>query len=158
MRYGAKPKVEQVVRECLETLSEALPGFPCVGPLQAMFCESVLSCGYDLPMDVDQIMGGRSWKSFSREEKLDCCERLTYAQPVDMLAERLDPSIPSNFEDEWKAFIENHGGDADDDDDNMDDDNDSAGRAYRSESAHGSDEKSNVSPHSMDITAVMNSW
>jgi hypothetical protein len=146
IRYGDRSKIQDVIQFCLETLSEALPGFPIIGPLQAMFCESVLLCGYKLPANVEQMMGGRSWQSFSREEKLDCCERLTYLQPNDMLAERLDQDIGSNFEEEWKAFIESHG-------------SDDATEAYASGSAHDSDEQhtsTDGSKRQMDINAVMN--
>jgi hypothetical protein len=116
-----------------------------------MFCESVLSCGYSLPEDAEKMMGGRSWQSFSREDKLDCCERLTYAQPVVLLVERLDPEISSNFEDEWKAFVESHG--ADDQEEEL----------YRSGSTQDLDEHELStnglrSNHSMDIDAVMNKW
>lgn len=88
-----------------------------VGPMQAMFCESVLSCGYKLPANVEKLMGGRTWQSYSREDKLECCERLTYAQPVDILVERLDPDMAKVFEEEWQEHIENHGGNRDEPDD-----------------------------------------
>jgi hypothetical protein len=151
LRYGNKAESEEVIRLCLETLTEALPGFSCIGPLQAMFCESVLSTGYTLPPDVEKMMGGRRWQSFSREDKLDCCERLTYAQPVDLLAERLDSEISSNFEDEWKAFIENRGNE------------DAEDEQCRSGSGQDSDEHESSANgsrrnHSMNITAVMNDW
>jgi len=86
------------------------------GPLQAMFCESVLAYGYKLPSNAEQLMGGRSWQSYSREDKLQCCERLTYAQPVDVLVEVLDPDISRVFEEEWKENIESHGASDGDDD------------------------------------------
>lgn len=108
----SKTGVESTILFCLEMLSESLPGFPMVGPLQAMFCESVLSCGYKLPVNVEKLMGGRTWQSYSREDKLECCERLTYAQPVDLLVERLDDKISKVFEGEWHEHIENHGGNA----------------------------------------------
>jgi hypothetical protein len=108
LRQG-KLEVDATILFCLEMLSESLPGFPMVGPLQAMFCESVISCGYKLPANVEQLMGGRTWQSYSREDKLECCERLTYAQPVDLLVERLDPHIARVFEEEWNEIIENHG-------------------------------------------------
>lgn len=113
----SKQGVEATILFCFEMLSESLPGFPMIGPMQAMFCESVLSCGYKLPVNVEKLMGGRTWQSYSREDKLECCERLTYAQPVDMLAERLDPNISEVFEDEWHEHIENHGGSKDEPDD-----------------------------------------
>jgi hypothetical protein len=106
----SKTDVEPTILFCLEMLSESLPGFPMVGPMQAMFCESVLSCRYKLPANVEKLMGGRTWQSYSREDKLECCDRLTYAQPVDLLVETLDPAIARVFEDEWNENIENHGG------------------------------------------------
>jgi hypothetical protein len=96
---------------CLDSLREALPGFAYLGPLAAMFCESATANGHALPTEVNRYLGGRSWQSFSREEKLDCCDRLTYVQPIQMLVERLDPGIGSAFEDDWKSFVEAHGGD-----------------------------------------------
>jgi len=44
------------------------------------------------------MMGGRNWQSYSREDKLDCCERLTYAQPVNLLLERLDTHLAHELE------------------------------------------------------------
>jgi len=148
----AKSDVDKIIHFCLETLGEALHGFPMIAPLQAMFCESVLSSGYNLPADVEQFMGGRSWQSYSREDKLECCERLTYAQPVDLLIERLDPQFAQQFEDEWKIFIERHGAD--------DDDNDTS-TGYESEEQRmptqvGSGRTGVFEPHAMDINAVIN--
>jgi hypothetical protein len=107
VRYGEKDS-GNCVNFCLETLAEAAPGFAFVGTLQAMFCERVLACGLTLPPTavLSEVMSKRGWNSFSREDKLDCCERLTYAQPVDLLTERLDPNLASDFEEEWKAFNE----------------------------------------------------
>lgn len=105
--------VEKVVIQfCLETLSEANPGFPYIGVLQAMFCESIMGRGLSLPPQTTlvELMGGRSRHSFSREDKLDCCERLTYSQPVDLLVERLDPNLADDFERGWKNLNEAHGG------------------------------------------------
>lgn len=93
---------------CLETLSEAFPAFGYISTLQAMFCELVLANGLSLPPKdtLLELMGGRSWYSFSREDKLNCCERLTYVQPVDLLRERLDSNVANDFEREWANFIE----------------------------------------------------
>jgi hypothetical protein len=106
VRHGEKDFANDVIIFCLETLAEAAPGFAFVGTLQAMFCETVLACGLELPPQaiLSELMGGRSWNSFSREDKLDCCERLTYTQPVDLLTERLDPNLASDFEEEWRGF------------------------------------------------------
>ena len=108
VRYGEKDFDNGVINFCLETLAEAASGFEFVGILQVMFCETVLDYGFALPPQaiLSELMGGRYWNSFSREDKLDCCERLTYAQPVDLLTERLDPNLASDFEEEWKAFNE----------------------------------------------------
>jgi hypothetical protein len=114
-----KSGAESTIQFCLEMLSESLSGFPMVGPMQAMFCESVLSCGYRLPPNVEKLMGGRTWQSYSREDKLECCERLTYAQPVDLLVERLDPDISRVFEEQWNENIESHGGSDPGDDDTL---------------------------------------
>ncbi|KAF2433479.1 hypothetical protein EJ08DRAFT_658016 [Tothia fuscella] len=111
LRHGSEAEIEWAIRFCLETLSEALPGWPCANPLQAMYCESVVGCGYALPSNTNKLMGGKSWQSFSREDKLDCCSRLTYAQPCDMLVEKIDPEMKHKFEIEWRAFIEGHGAD-----------------------------------------------
>ena len=107
LRYGEKFLENAVIKFCLETLSEALPGFAFIGTLQAMFCELVMANGSSLPPQATllELMGGRSWYSFSREEKLNCCERLTYAQPVDLLRERLDSNVANDFEREWESFI-----------------------------------------------------
>jgi hypothetical protein len=111
VRHGEKNFDNDVINFCLETLAEASPGFAFVGTLQAMFCETVLACSLTLPPPavLSELMGWRSWNSFSREDKLDCCERLTYAQPLDLLTERLDPNLASDFEQEWRAFSEAQG-------------------------------------------------
>ena len=108
VRHGEKDFGNGIINFCLETLAEAAPGFAFVETLQVMFCERVLGCGLALPPPavLSEVMGMRSWNSFSREDKLDCCERLTYAQPVDLLTERLDPNLASDFEEEWRAFNE----------------------------------------------------
>lgn len=104
LRYVDQGVENAVIQFCLETLSEAKPGFAYIGALQAMFCESVLGQGLSLPPQATllQLMGGRSRHGFSREEKLDCCERLTYSQPVDLLVERLDPNLANDFERELR--------------------------------------------------------
>jgi len=108
-------------------------------------------------------MGGRSWQSFSREDKLDCCERLTYAQPVDVLVERLDPNISRVFEEQWNETIENHGGtDSDDDtflaDVSEGDSVDSKRLAHQdTRSNRAPDKKNNTSEQrGMDLRLVMN--
>lgn len=100
---------DHAIRFCLQNLGVALPGFPVVGPLQAMFCESVLSSGHELPKNVDEMMGGRTWQSYTREDRLGCSERLTYAQPVDLLAEAIDVDFGETFRTEWNKFIETQG-------------------------------------------------
>jgi hypothetical protein len=103
---GDRQAADKVIHFTLQQLGEALPGFPFAGVLQAMFCETVLACRLELPKNVDILMGGRSWQSYTREDKLGCSERLTYAQPVDRLAEAIDDSVHLTFEKDWKAFIE----------------------------------------------------
>lgn len=99
LRFNDESFDDAVVGFCLEALSEAYPGFAYTGPLEAMFCESVLAQGLSLPSrNTDSDMGGRNWQSYSREDKLDCCERLTYAQPVNLLRERLDPHLAHELE------------------------------------------------------------
>lgn len=100
-----RSNADPIIHFTLQQLGEALPGFPVVGALQAMFCETVLACGLHLPKDVEILMGGRSWQSYSREDKLGCSERLTYAQPVDRLAETIDDSFAVTFEKEWEEFV-----------------------------------------------------
>lgn len=95
---------QEAVPFCLETLREALPGFPFVGPLQAMFCQAVEENGYCLPSNIKELMGGQ--RRYGPENMLDTCERMTYTQPVDMLLDRLDPKIAENFGGAWNAFIE----------------------------------------------------
>lgn len=46
VRHGERDIDNDVVNFCLETLAEAAPGFAFVGTLQAMFCETVLACGF----------------------------------------------------------------------------------------------------------------
>lgn len=110
LKLGTRQDSIQVINFVLETLDEARPGFPFVMPLAAMFCESVIMRNHPLPTGYDAFLGGRSWGSFTREEKLNCCDRLTYTQPIQMLVERLDPEIAESFEEEWKLLIETHGG------------------------------------------------
>ena len=100
-----------VIKFCLETLSEALPGFAYIGTLQAMDCELALANGSSMAPQAIllELMGGRSWYSFSRENKLNCCECLTYAQSIDLLREQLDPNVANDFEREWENFIEAQG-------------------------------------------------
>jgi hypothetical protein len=110
VRYS-DPQQDGVVKFCLETLSEASGGFQYILPLQAMFCETVRERGLPLPppSQLLKFMNGRSRFSLSREEKLDCCERLTYAQPVDLLRERLDPKLAEEFELEWRRLSHDSG-------------------------------------------------
>jgi len=71
-----------------------------------MFCQAAQECGYALPNNIEELMGGRT--RYGPEEMLDTCERVTYTQPVDMLLDRLDQSTTEDFDDAWKAFIESH--------------------------------------------------
>lgn len=89
-------------------LHEALAGFLFIGPLQAMFCQTVKEHGLALPDNHEELWHGR--KRYSTEDLLDTCERITYVQPVDILVERIDPSISQEFEKAWQTFIETHGG------------------------------------------------
>lgn len=150
VRHGSVSDADSAIHFCLETLSEALPGFPCVGPLQAMFCDTVVSSGHQLPSNVDTLLGGRNYQTYSREDKLDCCQRLTYAQPVGSLVQRLDPEISWRFEEEWKAFIEAHGSD-----DGVDDLQQTNSRDH----VHSDEEEMTFSSSraiSMDIQSVIN--
>ncbi|KAJ9641095.1 hypothetical protein H2199_005763 [Coniosporium tulheliwenetii] len=99
---------QNAVEFCLELLHEALAGFLFIGPLQAMFCQTVKEHGLALPDNLEELMNGQT--TYSMEEMLDTCERITYAQPVDMLVERIDLSIAEEFEGAWQRFIESHGG------------------------------------------------
>lgn len=92
-------------------------------------------------------MGGRSWQSYSREDKLACAERLTYAQPVDMLAEAIDPSLPETFKAEWDEFIESHGGQ---------DSSAPVGRRASSTSNLTAAERRQFDVRAMDIDSLMN--
>ncbi|TLD36309.1 hypothetical protein E2P81_ATG03198 [Venturia nashicola] len=159
----SKQGVEATILFCFEMLSESLPGFPMVGPLQAMFCESVLACGYKLPVNVEKLMGGRTWQSYSREDKLECCERLTYAQPVDILVERLDSDMAKVFEDEWHEHIENHGGNRDVPDDmSIFDDDESEPTASKASSTKSSTssrrhvKRNSGDQRAMDLRLMMN--
>jgi hypothetical protein len=100
---------DRVIHFCLQQLGDALPSFPFIGALQAMFCETVLACRMELPKDVEILMGGRSWQSYSREDKLGCSERLTYAQPVDRLAGMIGDSLAETFERDWNQVMEEQG-------------------------------------------------
>ncbi|KAF2091466.1 hypothetical protein K490DRAFT_60906 [Saccharata proteae CBS 121410] len=91
----------------LESTHDALSAFKFVGPLQYVFCQTLEEEGLVLPDNVRELMGGRI--SYSLEEMLDSCERVTYRQPVDMLLERLDISLGEDFGQEWQQFIEDHG-------------------------------------------------
>ncbi|TKA77910.1 hypothetical protein B0A49_04301 [Cryomyces minteri] len=95
---------QQLILFCLEMLRDVLPGFLFVGPIQAMFCQTVLDFGCLLPKNVSELMGGRT--HYAPEEMLDACGTTTCTQPVDVLLDLLDPSIAQNFEVEWKKFIE----------------------------------------------------
>ncbi|KAF2835215.1 hypothetical protein M501DRAFT_1019993 [Patellaria atrata CBS 101060] len=98
---------EAVIRLCLESLGEALEGFHFVGALQAMFCQTVEDLNLELPENLSELMRGRT--EYGPEELLDACERVTYAQPVDILLGRLDASISEQLEHNWQRFIENRG-------------------------------------------------
>ncbi|KAI9710090.1 MAG: hypothetical protein M1820_002892 [Bogoriella megaspora] len=100
-------EAQRIASFCLEMLSDALPGFPFVGPLQAMFCQTVTDLGLLLPDNAVELMGGRS--DYGPEEMLDACERTTFVQPVHMLVERLDPAISEDFQTAWFKLVEEHG-------------------------------------------------
>lgn len=95
---------QEAVEFCLEMLHEALAGFPFIGPLQAMFCQEAKEYGLALPENLEELMNGRV--TYSTEDMLDTCERITYVQPVDMLVERIDPSMAEEFGKAWQRFIE----------------------------------------------------
>ncbi|KAJ9635972.1 hypothetical protein H2199_008327 [Coniosporium tulheliwenetii] len=99
---------QEAIQFCLEMLHEALAGFLFIGPLQSMFCQTVKEYGLALPDNHEELRNGRM--SYSTEELLDTCERITYVQPVGILVQRIDPSISEEFEKAWKKFIETHGG------------------------------------------------
>lgn len=116
-----------------------------------MFCETVVACGLQLPKDVEILMGGRSWQSYSREDKLGCAERLTYAQPVDKLAETIDDSLHTTFEKGLEAFLRSRIG--------------ARPELERQGEKHGSEESASTSSSSgrrasdvraMDINSIMN--
>lgn len=102
------PEVNETTSFCLETLHEALPGFPFVGPLQAMYCRIVTDRGFSLPEGLYELMDGRT--DYDPEEFLDACERMTYRQPTELLMERLHPQLAQHFMAEWQNFIESRGG------------------------------------------------
>ncbi|KAK5015676.1 hypothetical protein LTR60_002761 [Cryomyces antarcticus] len=141
----ANAECYEAITFCLEMLREALPGFLFLGPMQAMFCQTVVDNGFLLPKNVHELMGGRT--HYGPEDLLDACERTTFTQPIDMLLDRLDPTIENNFEDEWKQFIEQYGASTSD--------NDTA--TQRSRSSSGSTNLGSPrSARSMHINALVN--
>ncbi|KAF2403441.1 hypothetical protein EJ06DRAFT_278042 [Trichodelitschia bisporula] len=102
LRHGQPLTANDVITFTLTALADSLQGFPVVGPLAAMFRDSVLETGYMLPKDVISILG-IAWSNWGREDRLECCGRLTYAQPVDLLAERVDESLVRQWEEVWRT-------------------------------------------------------
>jgi len=106
-------------------------------------------------------MGGRSWQSYSREDKLECCERLTYAQPVDLLVERLDPDFATTFEKEWTKSINRHGSEPEEEEvalgnGSTDDDGDGEDKESPVSRSLKARNKSAGGQRAMDIKLVMN--
>jgi len=101
--------IEKITLFCLEALKGIQPGFAFAGPMASMFRQTVSDLNLPLPPSVDALMSKEA-DDYGPEDLLDACERMTYVQPVDMLLGRIDRSIADMFEEEWKVFIEQHGG------------------------------------------------
>ncbi|KAH7042225.1 hypothetical protein B0J12DRAFT_674230 [Macrophomina phaseolina] len=97
MRGGAviEDDRQRVIQFALETKHECLANFAYVGPLQYMFCQTVLEEGLPLPKDLDKLMDGRT--VYGPEEILDACERVSLNHPYSMLRGRTQGAGPNQW-------------------------------------------------------------
>jgi len=100
---------EAAIRFTLSSLDEARQQLAIAGPLAAMFCQRAIESGTKLPDELIQEL--LRYHRYGMEEKLDTCERVTYAQPIEQLLGRLEPNIAVQFEREWQIYIDSRGGD-----------------------------------------------
>ncbi|KAI9839201.1 MAG: hypothetical protein M1819_003194 [Sarea resinae] len=93
----------EIMHFCTASLQEASAGFTVCAIFLQMFRQAVHEYGLTPPQETEERGGPR--KTFAPYDLLNACTRLTYAQPAEMIASRIDPAMGHDFAREWQQLI-----------------------------------------------------
>lgn len=97
------PPARETVKFCFQTLQQARAGFPLCGPLQLLFRQRAEECGVQIPEQLGELM--ESFSSYTMDDILDACTRLTYVEPLDQVIGHIDPAIAKDWSGEWQKQV-----------------------------------------------------
>lgn len=105
LRYSPhEPPASDTAVFCLEMLSKTSAGFAVCGPLSAIFRRTAHELSVELPLDLDDRIGTPT--SYTVDEILDACTRLTYRQPTEQTIRHMDQSLAIEWVAEWEKQVE----------------------------------------------------
>ena len=95
--------------ESLKEAADGRGGFAVCGPLQKAFSQIVIDCNVLSVGDMHQWLGEN--KKLSVDEMLDAITRLSYTQPVNHVVSHMSETLPQDFPEAWRSFVEQRGPD-----------------------------------------------
>ncbi|KAI9840366.1 MAG: hypothetical protein M1837_001667 [Sclerophora amabilis] len=98
VRLGTSSQAEDAAWFCMKSLTESRAGHAVCGPLQELFRNTVIQNGIHLPESSDHPVPMAT--SFTLDQILDACTRLTYAQPIEQIQRRLSPTLTEDWNQE----------------------------------------------------------
>ncbi|KAI9750970.1 MAG: hypothetical protein M4579_006230 [Chaenotheca gracillima] len=98
VRFGTRSEAEDAASFCMRALDESGPSHGVCGPLQELFRHMVVQSGIELAVPATDAASNTT--SFTLDEIMDACTRLTYAQPVEQVRRRLSPEFIEKWNEE----------------------------------------------------------
>lgn len=109
VRYSHdEPVASAVARFCLQAMQQNRAGFELCGPLQELFRRTAVELKVELPHDVQELMEPQLY--FGINHVLDACTRLSYTPPIEQALRHIDPSVPQEWQFQWRNQIDSHAG------------------------------------------------
>ena len=104
LRYSpTEPPGTDVAVFCLEMLARTSAGFVVCGPLSALFRQTTEELDIELPPDLDERIGPPM--TYTVDDILDACTRLTYRQPTEQTVRHMDRSLADDWAVEWESQV-----------------------------------------------------
>ena len=104
IRYdGAGDTSLHIIRFCFRALNDAKSSYPVAGPLAQMFRSSLKEYNLDIPDDLRSLIDGMG--SYSPDELLNTCTRVTYRQPIAQILANMQEDTAEEFIRDWQRQL-----------------------------------------------------